>query len=95
VSEISYQLTGELDLARASGVGRDLADFASGHRGSIAVDCAELTFIDSAGIDTLVRMQRTLCIQGRQLRLVNLRPIPRRVVEILGLEDFLAIDEVR
>jgi len=58
--------------------------------GPLTVDCAAVTFLDSAGVAVLVRQYQQRCEEGDGFRLVNLgRPV-RRVLEITGLLDLLA-----
>jgi anti-sigma B factor antagonist len=89
----TYQLGGEVDLVAAPRLVEDMRGFASQTTGTVVVDCAELSFLDSSGIDALLRVDRMLRDERRRLRLVHLQDTPRRVVEILGLGATLGVDE--
>jgi anti-anti-sigma factor len=87
--DCQISVRGEIDMANCPDL---LAEF---HRAivesdaDIVVDCAQLTFIDATGIRACVNTQRVLEAQGRDFRLLNVRPGPRRAIEILGLTELL------
>lgn len=93
VDNITYRLCGEVDLESAGRVGDDLREHASRTTGTFVVDCAELSFLDSSGVDALLRIDRILREERRRLRLVHLNGTPRRVVDILALGETLGVDE--
>jgi len=93
IDNITYRLGGEVDLAAAPRLVEDLQGFASRTTGTVVVDCAELSFLDSSGVDALLRVDRLLRSERRRLCLVHLQDTPRRVVEILGLRETLGVDE--
>jgi anti-anti-sigma factor len=61
--------------------------------GDVVIDCTQVTFIDSIGINALVDAQRRLNEQGRLLSVVGLTGTPRRVVRSLGLTAFLQVED--
>ena len=93
IDDITYRLGGEVDLVAAPRLIEDLRGCASQTTGTVVVDCAELSFLDSSGVDALLRVDRMLREERRRLRLVHLQDTPRRVVEILGLGETLGVDE--
>lgn len=79
-------LVGELDLATSEG----LEDWLVEVSGSLVViDLSQLTFMDSSGIATLVKARSKIEEAGSELRLT--RPVPNveRVLEIVGLGDWV------
>lgn len=80
-------IAGELDisgvdefLARAGALIDTGAD-------PVDLDLGRMTFIDSSGLGALVRLQRSLTSEGRQLQLLNVpRPVSR-LLELTGLSD--------
>ena len=58
----------------------------------IAIDCRDLTFMDSSGIAVLVTAQNRLSEQERRLRLLHVNGSPRLVIDVLGLAGFFCID---
>jgi anti-anti-sigma factor len=78
------RLTGEIDLSNAPEVERVLFAYADGCDGTVVVDCADLEFIDSAGVRALVSVgQRTGCT----IVLLDTNPTIRRLIELTGLDS--------
>jgi anti-sigma B factor antagonist len=77
---------GELDLASAPELAARLAGFESG---DVTIDCSELTFLDSAGLNVLVRTSRRLTQAGGRLRLTGANEHVSGVLRITGLEAWL------
>jgi len=59
---------------------------------NLLVDCRDLEFIDSSGIEVLVDTRQQLEAAGYNMLLVNVTGEPLRVLEVLGLTDLLSID---
>jgi anti-sigma B factor antagonist len=93
VDNMTYRLRGDVDLEAAPRIVEDLRDYASRTTGAVVVDCAELSFLDSSGVDALLRIGRMLRDERRRLHLVHLSDTPRRVVDILGLGETLGVDQ--
>jgi anti-sigma B factor antagonist len=84
------ELSGELDLATAPAVAVDLLGFALETLSStIILDCTDLTFIDSSGIDMLVQLGR---VAEKRIELINVAPGPRRVFELTGLCEMFGVE---
>ncbi|WP_422735730.1 STAS domain-containing protein [Micromonospora sp. WMMD729] len=84
------RLGGEMDLA-TSGLVHDavIAALASDSVRDVILDLADLTFIDSTGMGTLVACQRAVAVRGGDLRLENLAPVVRRQLFAAGLLGLL------
>lgn len=83
------RLTGEMDVA-TSGLVHDavIAALASDRVRDLVLDLADLTFIDSSGMGTLVSCHRAVAVRGGTLRLENLaRPVRQQLFAagLLGL----------
>jgi stage II sporulation protein AA (anti-sigma F factor antagonist) len=79
-------LTGELDLASASRVTREIERLVSEHR-AINIDLRELQFMDSTGIATLVRAFRRAQTMGWELSIdPRLTPQVSRVIALTGVD---------
>ena len=90
---LSVEAVGEVDMSTAP---RLLAtvDAVSDTARLVVIDLTEVSFLDSSGLNTLVKAQRRLSTRGIGLRIV----VPadhavRRVFEIAHLEDELSIAE--
>jgi anti-anti-sigma factor len=82
-----FVLTGELDAATCQG----LAELLVGPPGSlVVVDLDQLTFMDSSGLGA-IHVARGMAIKsGGTLVLCRPRPIVSRVLEITGLDSWVA-----
>src|SRR5690349_25029948 len=83
----SYVVTvaGELDVNTVPA----FREFLLALRGEVELDCTELTFIDSAGLGSLVAYYRELGASGGRLRLTNVSAACWKVLEITGLTELL------
>ena len=89
---LTLHLSGAVGFLSDDGFADDLETLVEWCAGDVVIDCAEVTFIDSIGIDALVDTQRRLNSQGRLLRVVGLSGTPRRVIVSLGLTEFLLLE---
>lgn len=76
---------GQLDLAENDALREVLAPLS----GVVTVDLSEVTFIDSSAIGVLVGAHNRLTESGGSLRLRSPQDLPRRVLEIVGLTDWI------
>ena len=71
---VVYALEGDLDQASAAALANRLAALSGGTVGDIVLDLSGLEFLDSVGLEVLMRMHRRLRDDRR--RLVVLDPAP-------------------
>lgn len=88
---LTVTVVGEVDMSTAPRV-LDVIDSVSDAVRLVVVDLTEVDFLDSSGLNALVKGQRRLVTQGIALRVV----VPsehavRRVFEIARLEDELTL----
>jgi anti-sigma B factor antagonist len=88
---VKVELVGELDVATAPELQRSADDIVSADD-DVWVDCAELTFADSSGLDTLIRLAKALRGQQRRLVLTNVRPMVRRAIDVLQIKELFELD---
>jgi anti-anti-sigma factor len=81
--EVDPHTTDQLDAAVDAALG-----------GRVVLDLSGVTFIDSAGLRSLIRAQRLAESSGGMLVLRAPRPSTMRVLEITGLTDELVIEPV-
>jgi anti-anti-sigma factor len=74
-------VTGELDMWTAGIVRAAIA----ARPAVVAVDCARITFIDSAGFDAIVDPLR-----GRRILIVDPSPVVARLLDLFDRNDFSA-----
>lgn len=82
-------LAGEVDLANAADVERELIRAEATNAAQIVIDLSELTFMDSTGIRLLITAHARSQVDGD--RLVLIRPPARvfRVLTIAGVDALL------
>lgn len=82
--EGTLRVVGELDMATVPLFVTAVRE-AFEANGSVTLDLAELSFIDSSGLAALAK-QATELNDGAPLSLVNVPPFTRRLLEIVGLD---------
>jgi anti-sigma B factor antagonist len=87
-------LHGELDMASAATLDAalGLVDNVSARSTGLVIDLADLQFIDSIGLTRFVRLHQRLARHGGHLALRNPKPNVRKVLEVTGLADVIAIE---
>ena len=80
------KLAGSMQYANLNAIKQAFVDILQGEQIDVKLDCAELTYIDTAFIGTLLLFQQHLNEQGRQLFLQN---VPKRVFRLLDLNNIL------
>jgi anti-sigma B factor antagonist len=83
---VRIAVVGELDALGARPLQRAILDALRRHRPlSITIDLEGVTFLDTAGINTLVQSRADAGQLGCRLRLSNPRPVVYRVLHMVGL----------
>lgn len=85
-----YALRGELDMAAGESLVRRVTELAAATSGPIEIDMAEVAFIDSSGVRALLRLHERSVSSGRVMRVRNLSPDVRRLLDLIGVTDLLA-----
>lgn len=85
-------VAGELSLAEAPILERQLADVLAKAPPTIIVDLAGVEFIDSTGLSVLVRAQQQASERGVEFGVQNPRSQAHRLLSLTGLEERLTID---
>jgi anti-anti-sigma factor len=84
---------GEIDLAAAEAF-REAIDRALRDGGArLVIDMVDTTFMDSSGLNVLLRAYAALGRLPEALVLRSPSPVVRRVVALAGLEDLFAYDD--
>jgi anti-anti-sigma factor len=87
---VQVELRGELDVSTAPELQRIIDEIVDAD-GPVTIECSELTFADSSGLDTLIRLSKTLRGQDRRLVLSNVRPIVLRAMEVLQITELFEL----
>jgi anti-sigma B factor antagonist len=85
-------LTGELDGATAPFLVRTLVDVDATLEGDMILDIGQLSFIDSTGLSVFVSQHKKLEAKGQKLVIYAPSAMARRLFQITGLEQVLAIE---
>jgi anti-sigma B factor antagonist len=91
----AVSLVGDLDVTTASQLLGAAERAFAGHDGGdlvardLVIDAAGLAFCDSVGISTLVQVRQRCDTYGWTFRVQDVRPYVRRVLDLLGLAEYL------
>ncbi len=83
------RLAGDVDISNVPELRDRIQDHAAATAGDVVLDCSGLRFIDSIGISALLTEQGRLRQQGRTLRLTDVGPGIKRVLDVAGVLDVL------
>ena len=86
---------GELDMATAAELSATLDAAIRDTPGAFIVDLSETTFLDSSGLNVLLRARAILGRADRALVIVCPPGRARRVFEVAGIVDLLALFDTR
>jgi anti-anti-sigma factor len=89
-------VTGEVDMSNAPSVRQQIAGSVTPDDDALLVDLSELSFIDSAGLHTLIELGTVLDERRQQLLLCVPRGSPiERAIEIIGLPSAISVHSDR
>lgn len=84
-------LTGDVDLHHAPALHATLVDIANGRPKCLIIDLADVPYMDSSGVGTLVEILRRVTAYSGRMALVGLNQRVRSVFEITKLDQFFTI----
>lgn len=85
------RVRGEVDLRSSPELREKLLDLLNRPLKRVIIDLAQVSYIDSSGVGTLVELKRRLDRSDGRVVLVALQPRVRSVFEITRLDHFFAI----
>jgi anti-anti-sigma factor len=88
---VTVEVGGEIDIESGRCLRNRLCFMIWAHGPRLALDLAGVTFIDCAGLGALLATRRLARVQGGWLRLIAVSGCARRLIEITGLQDALAM----
>ena len=91
-SAVFVNLMGEFDLADEQLFSKAVTNgvVQNGHT-TVALDCSELTFLDSSGLHAMLRAQREAETRGASFVLVAPSAAVRKIVHVAGLTDHFTV----
>jgi stage II sporulation protein AA (anti-sigma F factor antagonist) len=90
---VTLFVTGELDVASGPALEHAVARVLDGQSEDFRLDLSALVFMDSTGARSLLRVHNRLEALGRRLVLVSPTPPVRRVLELLGLDKLIDVED--
>lgn len=84
---VTLVVRGEIDLASAPALARELRDARSRPARRIVIDLADLEFIDSTGIHALIQAQLAAELDGHELVLTHVPPQTQRLFSLTGINE--------
>ncbi|WP_157246964.1 STAS domain-containing protein [Nonomuraea typhae] len=84
-------VTGELDASNTNRLEEHLAENHPDPRLPLVLDLGGLTFMDSKGLNLIVRLHAQAATHGGGLHLAAVQPRPARILDITGVRHVLAI----
>ena len=85
----SVVVRGEIDVLYVDSLASELAAAADSDAPQVEVDLSGVTFIDSTGINALVKGRRLATASGKQYRVVGSDGFVRDVLKLSGVWDHL------
>ena len=86
-------VTGELDLATAPTLHRELRRADDASSPDLAVDLSQVTFFDCAIVGVLVRAMNNVQAEGGCLRLRGLSGGPKRLLDLCHLDGVICVED--
>lgn len=90
-SALTIYISGRIDAVSALALDKDLTATLNGVT-DLTIDLADLEYISSAGLRTLLKTQKRMDKQGA-MRIKNIRENIHEVLAMTGFSNFLTIDE--
>src|SRR5881227_3603871 len=88
---IHVELSGELDIASASGVESRLIEVEQREPERLILDLRRVNFIDSTGLSMIINADGRARKAGRRLTIVSGDGVPLRILRTVGLEERLDV----
>jgi anti-anti-sigma factor len=89
---VVLEARGEIDVATAPALEAALKSATTPPVESIIIDLGGVRFLDSTALQALIRGRNRALALGASYVVVNLQPIPHRVLEVTGLLKLLTSD---
>lgn len=88
--ETVINLSGQLDTLTSVDLEKEIA--LQGEAQTVVLDCAELTYISSAGLRLLLTLQKGMKNKGGSFRLKNIQNEIMEILNITGFSHILTIE---
>ena len=89
-------LSGEIDMSNATSVRQEIAEFVTPDDDAVVIDLSDLSFIDSAGLHSLIELGTALGERRQQLLLAAaMGSHIERALEIVGMRSVVQVHPSR
>ncbi len=85
------RINGDIDINSSPDIRKTFAELTASYQKKIVINLAEVSYIDSSGLATLVEMLKKIKSYGGRLRLSNLADKVKGLFEITKLEKIFEI----
>jgi anti-sigma B factor antagonist len=90
--QVVVRVVGEIDAATAPLFAKRLDEVIEADHRDVAIDLAELTFMDSTGLAVLIHGRRRLEGTGRRMVIAHPSPAIFRLLQIAGLDGWFDME---
>ena len=95
-SLLVVRISGSLEHGNSRSFLRDvravISEYLQSSLKMVELDVGGVTYIDSAGIGAFVDLYRDLSAHSVEMRMENVGPAVKKVMDLLGLQQFLRVD---
>jgi anti-anti-sigma factor len=88
--EATLAVGGEIDILTADDLEHAIATITGSDARTLVVDLAGVSFMDSAGINALLKGRRAADGHGQQFRVTGATGIVRQILEVTGVAEHLS-----
>lgn len=88
---VTLRVSGEVDLYTAPALRDDALAAIRLHGTNLRIDLADVSFMDSTGIEVLLATRRRAELEGGSLTLCSPTAAVRRIIEVTGLDKVFTI----
>jgi anti-anti-sigma factor len=92
---VLIEVEGEVDAHTAHGLHRILKDLLAQGHSRLVLDVSHMSFISSAGLRAIMFAQQGLSQRGGEVRVCGLNAQARRIFEMVGFDEYLALSDTR
>lgn len=89
---VLVRLSGRLDAYSMPVVEQALLKAVADSGGRVTVDCAQVSYVSSAGLRVLLVAAKAVRAKGRTLKLAGVLPEVLDVVSLAGMQSFFAVE---
>ena len=91
LSDLTIKLQGELDALACNEIRPAFESVADNHK-NVALDLADVSFIDSSGIGAIVFLFKRLRVQGHELKLINVQGQAKELITLLRINSAISVE---